>query len=79
MGKIPRRHQLTGCRHRLPLRQATSCSHSMHLTSATMGARARILVTRGKMKMTATLSVRAAAAHHDCDAVFARPRVTPSP
>ena len=58
MGKILRRRQLTGCRRRLPLRQVTSCSRSIHLTLATMGERARILVThatRGKMKTVAAL------------------------
>jgi hypothetical protein len=43
MGKILRRRQLTGCRCRLPLCQATSCSCSMHLTLATMRAYACIL------------------------------------
>ena len=58
MGRTPRQCQLTGCRRRLPLRQATSCSRSMHLTSATMGACAPILTTRamrGKMKTAAAL------------------------
>ena len=55
MGKIPRRRQLTGCRRRLLLCQGTSCSSSMHLTSATMGARACILATQGKMKTAAAL------------------------
>ena len=55
MGKIPRQHQLTGCRRRLPLHQAPSCSRSMHLTLAMMRARTRILATWGKMKAAAVL------------------------
>ena len=77
MGKIPRQRQLTGCRRRLPLHQATSCSCSMHLTLATMGARALILTTRatrGKMKTAAAATI-----HRNCNAVCAQPRATPSP
>ena len=37
MGRTPRQHQLTGCRRRLPLCSATSCSRSMHLSHAKVG------------------------------------------
>jgi hypothetical protein len=39
MGKIPRRRVLTGCRRRLPLRQASSHSCSIHLSHAEVGFR----------------------------------------
>jgi hypothetical protein len=37
MGRTPRRHTLTGCRRRLPLRQASSHSRSIHLSHAKVG------------------------------------------
>jgi hypothetical protein len=37
MGRTPRQRQLTGCRCRLPLQKATSCSHGMHLSHAEVG------------------------------------------
>ena len=61
MGRTPRRRQLTSCKRRVTLRQATSCSCSMHLTSATMRVRARILAmcaARGKMKTAAALECK---------------------
>jgi hypothetical protein len=37
MGRTLWQRQLTGCRRRLPLRQATSCSRSVHLSHAKVG------------------------------------------
>ena len=39
MGRTPKRRQLTGCRRRLPLWKATSCSSAMHLSHAEVGFR----------------------------------------
>ena len=44
MGRTPRQHQLTGCRRRLPLRSATSCSCSMHLSHAKVFFRVSLLL-----------------------------------
>jgi hypothetical protein len=37
MGRTLRCHPLMGCRHHLPMHQASSCSHSIHLSHAEVG------------------------------------------